>query len=82
MTRRENSGFVAKERLKCVLREDRSQMSAATIAAMRADLVQVLASYANVRDEDVSFYLLRGNAENETKLMMEATVAARPQSGR
>ena len=60
--RGENSGRVAKERLKNVLREDRTQMSAATIAAMRAD---------------VNLYLLRGSAGDETRLMMEAKVGVR-----
>lgn len=76
--KRVNSGLVARERLRCVLREDRSCMSAATIAAMREDLIQVLSGYAGVRNEDVTFYLLRGNAENESRLMLEAKITSRP----
>ncbi len=75
--RGENSGRVAKERLKNVLREDRTQMSAATIAAMRADIVEVLSAYAQVKDADVNLYLLRGSAGDETRLMMEAKVGVR-----
>jgi cell division topological specificity factor MinE len=71
------SGDVARERLKSVLREDRSQMTNATIGAMRSDILTVLSSYAAVKDEDLNFYMVRGAAENETKLMMEAMVHSR-----
>lgn len=77
MAKKMSSGDVARERLKSVLREDRSQMTSATIGAMRKDILTVLSSYVTVRDEDVNFYMVRGTAENETKLMMEATVRAR-----
>jgi len=76
--KRENSGLVARERLKCVLREDRSRMSGTAIAAMREDLIRVLSGYAGVRDEDVTFYLLRGGSERESRLMLEAKITARP----
>ncbi|MDR3085954.1 MAG: cell division topological specificity factor MinE [Christensenellaceae bacterium] len=77
MAKKMGSGDVARERLKSVLREDRSQMTNATIGAMRSDILTVLSSYAAVKEEDLNFYMVRGSSESETKLMMEAKVRSR-----
>lgn len=77
MAKKQSTGAVAKERLKNVLREDRSQMTSSTITAMKADILGVIRGYANINEEDMNFYLIRGTAENETKLMMEAVLKGR-----
>ncbi|MBN1430218.1 MAG: cell division topological specificity factor MinE [Anaerolineae bacterium] len=76
--RKPTSSQVAKERLQLVLVHDRSNLTPAQVAAMKDEILEIIARYVDFDREEVEIALTSSDRENT----LRAEIPIRPTSGR
>ena len=76
--RKPSSSQVAKERLQLVLVHDRSNLTPAQVAAMKDEILEVIARYVDFDREEVAIALTSSERENT----LRAEIPIRPVAGR
>ncbi len=81
--RKPSSSQVAKERLQLVLVHDRSNLTPAQVAAMKDEILQVIARYVEFEPDEVEIDLTSENRQNllMAQIPIRTTTASRKRRG-